>query len=399
MSLYEFGCRVFQTAAKLSAPLLDWREPQLIAGPGSVMELPRLLKRLGLARVLLVTDQGLMKTGLPLPLLKGLGDLGIFCAVYDKTQANPTVDNVEAARKLYAETKCEAIIAIGGGSPMDCAKGAGALAARPGKTIPQMRGVLKVCRKLPPLFAVPTTAGTGSEATVAAVVTEPDTHEKYAVMDPCLCPQYAVLDPQLTLGLPPHLTAATGMDALTHAVEAYIGRSNTKKTARLALEATGMIFAWLETAYRDGANLEARENMLRASYKAGVAFTRAYVGYVHAIAHTLGGLYGVPHGFANAVLLPHVLDWYGAAARPRLAELARAAHISGENDAALAHGFIARVREMNARMEIPETLDSVQEEDIPLIATRALREANPLYPVPKIMGQAACEALLRNILA
>ena len=211
---------------------------------------------------------------------------------------------------------------------MDCAKVAAARVVRPNKPIPKMRGVLKVMRKLPPFFAVPTTAGTGSETTIAAVVTNPATHEKYAINDPVLRPKYAVLDPELTIGLPPHITSTTGMDALTHAVEAYIGHSNTRDTEQKARLAVKLIFANIEKVYQNGKDIDARGQMLLASYYAGVAFTRAYVGYVHAIAHNLGGLYGIAHGLANAIILPYVLEYYGESAHHRLAELADVAGIT-----------------------------------------------------------------------
>ena len=261
-----------------------------------------------------------------------------------------------------------------------------------------MRGTLTIRKKIPTLYAVPTTAGTGSETTLAAVVSDPETHEKYAIQDPVLRPKYAVLDAELTVGLPPHITSTTGMDALTHAVEAYIGRSNTKGTEEAARKATRMIFDNLETAYTDGKNLTARENMLEASYLAGVAFTRAYVGYVHAIAHNFGGMYGTPHGLANAVIMPYVLDWYGESAYKRLSELADVAGIvtTETTDAEKATLFIRKIREMNRSMNIPEHLD-VKEEDIETIAKRALREGNPLYPVPKIINKTECMALIRKI--
>ncbi|MBR0537430.1 MAG: iron-containing alcohol dehydrogenase, partial [Clostridia bacterium] len=256
-------------------------------------------------------------------------------------------------------------------------------------------------KKIPPLFAVPTTAGTGSETTIAAVVSNPKTHEKNAINDPRLRPVMAVLDPSLTVGLPPHITSTTGMDALTHAVEAYIGRSNTKGTRAAAEKATRLIFDNLEEAYKNGKNIEARENMLNASYLAGIAFTRAYVGYVHAIAHNLGGTYGTPHGLANAVILPYVLDYFGESAYKPLAKLA---DIGGLDTAALddegkAKLFIEKVREMNKNMNIPEKFDMIREEDIPTIAERALKEGNPLYPVPKIMNMEECVALIHQLMA
>lgn len=399
--MYEAYCRTYQNVMKMATGVLDWSEPQLIKGAGAVTKLPKVIKELGYNNVLVVTDKGLMGLHLLDSMFEELKNNDIAYVVYDGVQPNPTIDNIEEARNLYLGNGCQAIIAFGGGSPMDCAKACGARIARPNTEIPKMRGVLKVIKKIPTLFAVPTTAGTGSEATLAAVVSNPKTHEKNAINDPVLRPKYAVLDPALTLGLPPHITSTTGMDALTHAVEAYIGNSNTADTEEKARMATKMIFANLETAYKDGKNVEARENMLLASYYAGVAFTRAYVGYVHAIAHNLGGMYGIPHGLANAVILPYVLDYYGESAYKRLAELADVAGLdcAGKSDEEKAKMFIAEIRRMNKDMNIPEKFDQIKESDISLIADRALMEGNPLYPVPKIMDKAECVAIIRQLMA
>ncbi|GHH99080.1 alcohol dehydrogenase [Neobacillus kokaensis] len=320
-------------------------------------------------------------------LLEGLRDEGVSFVVYDQTVPNPTIENIEEAYEIYMTNQCQGIVAFGGGSPMDCAKGIGARAARPNKTIQQMKGVLKVMKKLPPLFAIPTTAGTGSEATLAAVVTNTDTHEKYAIMDTSLIPRYAVLDPLLTVNLPSHITAATGIDALTHAIEAYIGNSNTKETIQCSLEAVKLIFENLYEAYSNGSNITARANMQRAAYLAGIAFTRAYVGNVHAIAHTLGGFYSVPHGLANAIILPYVLEYYGDSAYKPLADLADTIGISEQGDSIeqKAKQFISAIKQLNERTGIPKKLDCLLDEDIPLMVERALKEANPLYPVPKIL--------------
>ena len=282
----------------------------------------KLIKSKGVNKVLVVTDKGLMSLNLLDPLFKKLEEVGVEYVVYDGVQPNPTIPNIEECKDMYVQNNCQGIIAFGGGSSMDCAKAAGARVVKPKQSVRAMRGQLKVHKALPPFFAVPTTAaGTGSETTVAAVVTDPETHEKNAINDTCLRPKYAVVDLKL-VGLPPHITSTTGMDALTHAVEAYIGKSNTKDTIREAEEATKLIFDNIEEAYNNGKNLEARGNMLKGSYLAGRAFTHAYVGYVHAIAHNLGGLYGTPHGLANAVILPYVLDYYADAAYPQLAKLA-----------------------------------------------------------------------------
>ncbi len=399
--MYEAYCRTYQNVMKVATGFLDWTEPQLIKGSGAVKKLPSVIKELGYNNVLVVTDKGLMGLHLLDDMFAELRNNDIAYVVYDGVQPNPTIDNIEEARKLYLGNGCQAIIAFGGGSPMDCAKACGARIARPNTEIPKMRGVLKVLKKIPTLFAVPTTAGTGSEATLAAVVSNPKTHEKNAINDPVLRPKYAVLDPALTLGLPPHITSTTGMDALTHAVEAYIGNSNTADTEEKAKMATKMIFKNLEVAYNDGKNVEARENMLLASYYAGVAFTRAYVGYVHAIAHNLGGMYGIPHGLANAVILPYVLDYFGESAYKRLAELAEVAELdcAGKSDEEKAKMFIAEIRRMNKDMNIPEKFEQIKESDISLIADRALKEGNPLYPVPKIMDKEECVALIRQLMA
>ena len=385
--LTKVYCRTYQSAFRVAMGFLDWTEPTVLKGPGAVKELPAVIKENGHYSVLVVTDKGLMGLNLLDGLFEGLKEQGINYSVYDGVQPNPTIDNIEAAVKIYKNNCCSAIIAFGGGSPMDCAKACGARIARPGLPVKKMRGALKVIKKIPMLYAVPTTAGTGSETTLAAVVTDPSTHEKYAIQDPVLRPKYAVLDPELTIGLPPHITSTTGMDALTHAVEAYIGLGNTPGTEEAAKKAVKLIFENLKKAYDNGKDVEARQNMLEASYYAGVAFTRAYVGYVHAIGHNFGGMYGTPHGLAMAVILPYVLEYYGEAAHKRLAELADIAGLetAGLTESQKALLFIEKVKEMNASMGIPEHLD-VQENDIPTIAQRALNEGNPAYPVPKIMG-------------
>lgn len=396
--LYNAYCRTYQKVLKFGVNFLDWSEPELIKGPGSVKLLPAAIKAKGVTTVLVVTDKGLMNLHLLDGLFEALKAEGINYTVYDGVQPNPTIGNIEQALTMYKAANCNGIVAFGGGSPMDCAKACGARVARPNKTVPQMRGQLKVLKKIPPLFAVPTTAGTGSETTIAAVVSNPETHEKNAINDPRLRPIVAVLDPELTVGLPKHITSTTGMDALTHAVEAYIGHSNTRNTRAAAEKATKLIFENLLEAYENGKNLEARGNMLIASYYAGIAFTRAYVGYVHSIAHNLGGMYGTPHGLANAVILPHMLDFYGKSAEKSLAKLADVAelntnHLDRHQKALL---FKAKVRELNRKMNIPEKFDFIKDEDVPLIAKRALKEGNPLYPVPKIMNLKECMEFIRS---
>ncbi|MBQ6838634.1 MAG: iron-containing alcohol dehydrogenase [Clostridia bacterium] len=391
--------RTYQKVMKFSVNFLDWTPPKLLKGAGAIKELPELVKSQGINNVLVVTDKGLMGLHLLDSLFEGLEKAGVKYSVFDSVQPNPTIYNVEDALKMYKENNCQGIIAFGGGSPMDCAKVTGARVVKPNQSAPDMRGVLKILKKLPPFFAVPTTAGTGSECTIAAVISNPDTHEKNSIMDPVLRPKYAVLDPELTVGLPPHITSTTGMDALTHAVEAFIGKSNTKQTEDDALIATKLVFENIEDAYNDGKNIKARENMLVASYHAGLAFTRAYVGYVHAIAHNLGGMYNIPHGLANAVILPYVLDYFGESAYSRLAILADVAGVSGQaqGEREKAKNFIAAIRDLNAKMGIPDKFDQIKDEDIQLIAERALMEGNPLYPVPKIMNLEDCKAIIKKL--
>ena len=312
--------RIYQLVMRITGRIVVWKNATLIEGENSVSKIPQLLKDHVCSRVILVTDKTITSLGLTKPLLQGLSASGINCAVFDDTIPNPTIDNIEDALKIYHSKRCQAIIAFGGGSSMDCAKGVAARVARPHRSIPQLRGLLKVLKPVPLVIAVPTTAGTGSETTVAAVISNPQTHEKYSVSDPFLVPKYAILDPLLTVGLPPNITSTTGIDALTHAVEAYIGKSNTNETRWTAREAVKLIFENLLKAYKNGQDIDARRNMLKASYYAGIAFTKAYVGYVHAIAHTLGGYYRIPHGLANAVILPYVLDYYGSSAVSRKAK-------------------------------------------------------------------------------
>ncbi len=380
-----FFYRIYQFVLRIASYLVHWPIPTVLEGENSVLKIPEILTHKGISRVLLVTDKTITNLGLTTPLLQALATSGIETAVYDDTVPNPTIDNIEKALELYRTSQASAIIAFGGGSAMDCAKGVGARASNPNKFIAQMRGLLKVAKPLPLLIAIPTTAGTGSETTIAAVISNPETHEKYAINDQKLVPAYAVLDPQLTVGLPPHITSTTGLDALTHAVEAYIGRSNTAETRKAAREAVKLIFENLYTAYSNGKDIEARANMLKASFHAGVAFTRAYVGYVHAIAHTLGGYYSVPHGLANAVILPVVLDHYGHVIDKPLAELADLIGITqpGESQSVKAGKFIEKIKELEASMNIPTKIEGIKESDLPGMIHNALREANPLYPVPQ----------------
>ena len=390
-------CRTFQTVFKIALPFLPYRKPKVV---GSVKALPDIILKKKCSKVLIITDSGIRKLGLTRRLEKALDAAGIPCIIYDKTVANPTTVNVAEAVKLYLDNGCDCIIGFGGGSSMDCAKAVGARIAKPKQSLAKMKGILKVRRKPPLLMAVPTTAGTGSETTLAAVITDAQTRYKYAINDFPLIPRYAVLDPKVTLSLPPFITATTGMDALTHAVEAYIGNSTTYGTRKDALLAVKLIFENIDTAYEDGSNVEARRNMLHASFYAGCAFTKSYVGYVHAIAHSLGGEYNVPHGLANAVILPMLLEAYGKKIHKKLARLAIAAGLADEDTlcSEAAGQFIRAVKDMKKRFGIGVHIPEIQETDIPKLAHYADKEANPLYPVPVLMDAAKLESFYRILM-
>jgi len=394
---YQIACRISQFAFRAALPLMPYREPQLL---DSLDDIIPLLKERSISSVLLAADGGVYALGLCKTLEEGLASAGIACAVYLQHTPNPTIANVETARQAYLDAGAQAIIAVGGGSAMDCAKVAGARIAKPKQSVARMRGLLRIMKKTPLMIAVPTTAGTGSETTLAAVITDEKTHHKYPINDFALIPDIAVLDATLTLGLPPHITATTGMDALTHAVEAYIGRSTTALTRAMAEEAVTLIAANLTAAVRNGKDEAARKNMLRASYCAGVAFTRSYVGYVHGIAHSLGGKYGVAHGLANAVILPVMLRRYGAACEKQLAALARRAGIADAalSDAQASLAFILWIEEMNRSFGLPKGFSQIREEDIPEIAARAAKESNPLYPVPVLMDQQELASVYRKLM-
>jgi len=390
----KIWCRLYQGVFRIVMPLLPYREPKVME---SVLDIKNVLKEKNISTILLVTDGGVKS--LTKDLVKDLKENEINCIVYDNVIPNPTIDNIEDGYKLYLEKGCQGVIAFGGGSVMDCAKVIAARVVKPKKTVKKMKGLLKINKTLPTLIAIPTTAGTGSETTITAVITDSENKRKYTINDFSLIPHYAVLDANLTTGLPPRLTSTTGMDALTHAVEAYIGNSTTKATRLHALNATKFIVENITKVYDDGSNVRARQHMLKASYMAGLAFTRSYVGYVHAVAHTLGGEYHTPHGLANAVILPYVLGMYGKSAHKKLKELAVFANIARpyDSDEIAANKFINKIIELNEYMGIPKKFDFIKEDDIERLAKYASSEANPLYPVPKLMSAKELTKVYYNI--
>ena len=397
-SLEVLWCRTFQAVLKVGNYFMGYRMPTYLEGPGKIRELGAFLKEKNINDVLVVTGTGMVRRGQVQPLLDGFESAGIRYTLQTFDHPDPSSDDVELGFKTYQENGCKALVALGGGSRIDCAKGIAAKVVHPKKKVSQLQGLLKVHWPIPPFVAIPTTAGAGSETTVAAVITDSATHRKAAINDPFLIPKYAVLDPELTVGLPPYTTATTGMDALAHAVEAYTNHTyNTKLENRLAKEAVKLIHDNILIAFEDGANLEARQNMQRGAFYAGRAFTRGCVGYVHAVGHTLGGLYGVAHGLAMAVLLPHVMREFGASAHKRLAELADVCGIGGENEAEKANAFIRWIEETNKKMGLPDSFDMIREEDIDQMIAWASKEANPLYPVPVVWSKKDFRRFIQSI--
>ena len=390
-------CRIYQTILRVFLPFLPYREPEILL---SYEDILKVLNENGYDNIMLVTGKTVRGLGLTKNLEEILVNDGIDVSVFDKTQVNPTTENIEQGVEMYKENQCQCLVAMGGGSVIDCAKGIGARISCPHKSLKDMKGLLKVNRILPMLIAIPTTAGTGSETTLSAVITDSETHRKFVINDFDLIPNYALLDAKLTLNLPQSTTATTAMDALTHAVEAYIGRSTTASTRKNALTAIKLIIENLENAYNDGTNLQARKRLLKASYQAGLAFSKSYVGYVHAIAHSLGGKYNISHGFANAIILPKMLRMYGKSIYNKMFKIAKFVGICDENTPKeeACEKLIQKIEEMNKNLNIPSKINCIKEVDILNLAKVAVKEANPLYPVPKLFSAKELVSIYRDLM-
>lgn len=372
--------RVFEGVFRIALPVLPYKDPTILDGIGKI---PTILKEKGKKKPMIVTDRIIRELDFTKTLFSVLDESGVEYEIYGEVNPNPTTAEVEGAREEYIRGGCDCIIAIGGGSALDCAKALGARIVKPKQSLAKMKGILKVRKKIPLLIAIPTTAGTGSETTLAAVITDAETRHKYAINDFPLIPPYAVLDVKATASLPPHVAATTGIDALTHALEAYLGRSTTRSTRADALQAIKLIFENLPEAYRSG-DEQARKNMLYASHLAGRAFSKSYVGYVHALAHALGGKYNTPHGLANAVLLTPVIEAYGGAVHKKLKQAAVYCGFVGEGyDAKVgAEIFMEKLKKLEEEVDIPAVLPEIRESDLDQLVNYAYREAYPLYPVP-----------------
>lgn len=387
--LFKMYARTYQKGMKQLSKVLDWTPPLLLRGEGILNILPDTLKAKNYKKVLIITDEGIRNLGLLDSLLEGLQSKNIEYLIYDQTVPNPTDENIIEAADRYNKNRCDAIIGFGGGSPLDCAKGTAAIIGTGSRNIKKYQGLMKIRKKLPPVIAVPTTAGTGSEGTIATVITDSENQMKYAVSDTVLLPEVAVLDASLTTGLPPKITAHTGMDALSHIVDSYTNLSNTAETRNMSEEAVALIYQNIRKAYHNGTDMTARDNMQYAAYLAGRAFTRGYVGNIHAMAHQIGAKYPVTHGEANAIIMPYVLKEYGETVYEDLATLADCAGITETTDTNedKARKFITSIRDLNEEMGIGNRIPEIEEADLEEMVEYSFDEANPDYPVPVIFSR------------
>lgn len=349
-----------------------------LMGAGSASETGKQARIIGGTKALVVTDKDLVRIGINDRIVKVLNAENIETVVFDDVLPNPTVENVDEGLALYKKENCDIIVAVGGGSPIDCAKGIGLLATN-GGSIKDYEGLDMSEDSMPPFIAVNTTAGTASEMTRFTIITDTDRHIKMAIVDWHVTPTVAINDPELMVSMPPGLTAATGMDALTHAVEAYVSTAATPVTDSASIKAIELISNYLRPAVANGHNMEARDKMAYAEYMAGMAFNNASLGNVHAMAHQLGGFYDLPHGVCNAILLPHVESFNIIASPKRFADIAVA---MGENTEGLtvieaAHLAMQSIKQLSGDVGIPEGLEElgVQEKDLPFLAENALKDA------------------------
>ncbi|APG24617.1 MULTISPECIES: iron-dependent methanol dehydrogenase [Syntrophotalea] len=349
-----------------------------LMGPGCAKEVGPKAKELGAKKALLVTDAGLMKMGVADTIAGYVKAAGVDVVIYPGAEPNPTDKNVHDGVKVFTDNGCDFIVSLGGGSSHDCAKGIGLVTAG-GGNIRDYEGVNKSTVPMTPLIAINTTAGTASEMTRFCIITNLDTHVKMAIVDWRVTPLIAVDDPVLMLGKPPALTAATGMDALTHAIEAYVSTIATPITDACAEKAIRLIAQWLRPAVAMGANIEARDAMCYAQYLAGMAFNNASLGYVHAMAHQLGGFYNLPHGVCNAILLPSVCDFNLIACPDRFADIADFMGVNTEGLSVIeaAAAGIEAIRELSASIGIPAGLTelNVKEADLKTMAENAQKDA------------------------
>ena len=372
-------------------------QPKMIKGEHALLDLIDVLKKQHLTRYMIVTTPGFIKRGTLQSFFDALKQNDIQYSIFHDVKPDPDISDVEMLKEMYIKDSCQALIAIGGGSVIDCSKVALACVQMKKLDVTTVLHTGRVSKQLPLLIAVPTTAGTGSEVTAGAVITDPIQKRKYALSNLFLIPKYAVLDSSLLVSLPSNMTAYTGMDALTHAIEAYINCFNNRKTNEYALRAIKSIFQYLVPSFEDGLNKHYRLELLEASYNAGVAISNNYVGYVHAIAHGIGGMYHLQHGMINAIILPIVLEEYGSAVVSKLAKIADVVGITGATDQDKSTQFIQKLKDLNQIFSIPTSIPEIQEEDIHYLAIGAEKEGNPSYPTPVTWDVEQFEKVIRKI--
>ncbi len=400
-SLKKAGYRIQQNLFKFFMSFVTFPVQTVYSNPGDMERIPDILKDKGLDSVFIACSKTVLASGALDTLLSGLKSKSVNYTIFDRIQPNATTDNASDGRKAYRENSCKAILAIGGGSVLDCAKIVGLSVSNPSLTYEDMKRMSAIKKRMPLFIAVPTTAGTGSESTLGAVITNVHTKEKYAVISLHNMCDYVILDETLTLSLPSPITAYTGMDALTHAIEAYISKYATEYTNTEALKAIKLILENLPAAVKNGADTRSRRNMLLASNYAANAFTRAYTGYVHTISHAFGALYNSNHGKTNAAILPLVLRFYGKSVEKKLAEIAVYSGLAKKEDSTAysAAKLIEHIESLNTAFGITHKIPELKKPDIPLIAKKALAEGNPSYPVPKIMNFYECCGIIEKLLA
>jgi len=379
---------------------------KVISKEGAVYNIPGLLKKQGInGKVLIVTGPHIAKTALFRKIARVFKEKGLDYVIFSGTSAETGIGSIEYARRLYIRYKCCAVVAIGGGSVIDCAKAAAAGIANPGKKISSLEGYQKSRKKTPLVIAVPATAGTGAETTACAVVRDAADGSKKIIADTNIIPKFAVLDPVMTMGLPSYMAAYSGMDALTHATESYINKFSCKSAEKDAEMAVKLIAGNITKVYYGTGGRISRQKMLEASYLAGRAFLRTSVGYVHAIAHAIGGRYNITHGMAVAVVMPYVLTWYGKCVYKKLAKLSEICGIAGGNlpESQMAEAYINYIKMLLHKLGIYKDFykklkkENITRKDVKNMAKCAIIESNPHYPVPKIMSLKECEYIIYSI--
>ena len=395
--MIHFLLRVRQAIFSPIQKIQLYMQPKMVKGEHALLDLVDVLKEKHLTHYMIVTTPGFIKRGTLQSFFEALTQNDIQYSIFHDVKPDPEISDVEKLKEMFIKDGCQALIAIGGGSVIDCSKAALACVQMKNLDVKTVLHTGRVSKQLPLLIAVPTTAGTGSEVTAGAVITDPIKKRKYALSHLFLIPKYAVLDSSLLTSLPAKMTAYSGMDALAHAIEAYINCFNNRMTNEYALCAIKSIFQYLVPSFEDGLNMQYRLELLEASYNAGVAISNNYVGYVHAIAHGIGGMYHLQHGMINAIILPIVLEEYGGAVVGKLATIADVVGITGATDQDKSKQFIQKLKDLNQIFSIPTSIPEIQEEDIHYLATGAEKEGNPTYPTPVTWNVAQFEKVIRKI--